>query len=267
MNEFGFIGTGSMGGALAEAVCAGAGADRVILANRSPGKAERLAARLGCAVGDNEKIAREAKFLVLGVKPQMLPGLLEGLAPVLRARTEPYVLVSMAAGVSMERIAALAGGKDSPVIRLMPNTPAAVGQGVVLYDCNELVSEDDRLRLAEVLAPAGLVERMEERLMDAASAVSGCGPAFCDLFLEALADGAVACGLPRAAALRCAAQMMLGSAKLALESGSHPGALKDAVCSPGGSTIQGVRALEQGGFRGTVMEAVIAAYERTLELG
>ena len=267
MNEFGFIGTGSMGGALAEAVCAGAGADRVILANRSPGKAERLAARLGCAVGDNEKIAREAKFLVLGVKPQMLPGLLEGLAPVLRARTEPYVLVSMAAGVSMERIAALAGGKDSPVIRLMPNTPAAGGQGVVLYDCNELVSEDDRLRLAEVLAPAGLVERMEERLMDAASAVSGCGPAFCDLFLEALADGAVACGLPRAAALRCAAQMMLGSAKLALESGSHPGALKDAVCSPGGSTIQGVRALEQGGFRGTVMEAVIAAYERTLELG
>lgn len=267
MYEFGFIGTGSMGGALAEAVCAGAGAVRVILANRSPDKAERLAARLGCAVGDNEKIAREAKFLVLGVKPQMLPGLLEGLAPVLRARTEPYVLVSMAAGVSMERIAALAGGKDSPVIRLMPNTPAAVGQGVVLYDCNELVSEDDRLRLAEVLAPAGLVERMEERLMDAASAVSGCGPAFCDLFLEALADGAVACGLPRAAALRCAAQMMLGSAKLALESGSHPGALKDAVCSPGGSTIQGVRALEQGGFRGTVMEAVIAAYERTLELG
>lgn len=267
MYEFGFIGTGSMGGALAEAVCAGAGADRVILANRSPDKAERLAARLGCAVGDNEKIAREAKFLVLGVKPQMLPGLLEGLAPVLRARTEPYVLVSMAAGVSMERIAALAGGKDGPVIRLMPNTPAAVGQGVVLYDCNELVSEDDRLRLAKVLAPAGLVERMEERLMDAASAVSGCGPAFCDLFLEALADGAVACGLPRAAALRCAAQMMLGSAKLALESGSHPGALKDAVCSPGGSTIQGVRALEQGGFRGTVMEAVIAAYERTLELG
>ena len=167
----------------------------------------------------------------------------------------------------MARIAAMAGGADCPVIRLMPNTPAAVGQGVVLYDCNERVSEADRLRLTDALAPAGLVERIAERLIDAASAVSGCGPAFCDLFLEALADGAVACGLPRAAALRCAAQMMLGSAKLALDSGSHPGALKDAVCSPGGSTIQGVRALEQGGFRGTVMEAVIAAYERTLELG
>ncbi len=267
MYEFGFIGTGSMGGALAQAVCAGAGADRVILANRSPEKAERLAAKLGCAVGGNEKIARAAKFILLGVKPQMLAGLLESLAPALAERTEPYVLVSMAAGASMARIAAMAGGADCPVIRLMPNTPAAVGQGVVLYDCNERVSEADRLRLTDALAPAGLVERIAERLIDAASAVSGCGPAFCDLFLEALADGAVACGLPRAAALRCAAQMMLGSAKLALDSGSHPGALKDAVCSPGGSTIQGVRALEQGGFRGTVMEAVIAAYERTLELG
>ena len=137
MYEFGFIGTGSMGGALAQAVCAGAGADRVILANRSPEKAERLAAKLGCAVGGNEKIARAAKFIFLGVKPQMLAGLLEGLAPALAARTEPYVLVSMAAGASMARIAAMAGGADCPVIRLMPNTPAAVGQGVVLYDCNE----------------------------------------------------------------------------------------------------------------------------------
>ncbi len=266
MYEFGFIGTGNMGGALATAVCAGAGPERVILANRSTDKAKRLAAKLGCAAGDNEQVAREAKFVFLGVKPQMLSRRLEGLAPLRAERAEPYVLVSMAAGVPMERIAAMAGG-NCPVIRLMPNTPAAVGQGVVLYDCNERVPEADRKRLAEAMAPAGLVEQIEERLIDAASAVSGCGPAFCDMFLEALADGAVSCGLPRATALRCAAQMMLGSAKLALESGQHPGALKDAVCSPGGSTIQGVRALEQSGFRGTVMEAVIAAYERTLELG
>lgn len=264
--EFGFIGTGNMGSALAAAVCIGAGPGRVILANRTREKAERLAGELGCAVGDNTQAARESKFIFLGVKPQMMEGLLTELAPLLAERAEPYVLVSMAAGLSMERIAVMAGG-NCPVVRLMPNTPAAVGQGVVLYDCNGMVSEADRKWLVEALAPAGLVERTEERLIDAASAVSGCGPAFCDLFLEALADGAVACGLPRAAALRCAAQMMLGSAKLALESGDHPGVLKDAVCSPAGSTIQGVRALENGGFRGTVMEAVIAAYERTLELG
>lgn len=266
MYEFGFIGTGNMGGALASAVCAGAGPERLILANRSPEKAERLADELGCAAGSNEQVAEEAKFIFLGVKPQMLAGLMEGLGAILAKRDKPYVLVSMAAGISMERIAAMAG-QDCPVVRLMPNTPAAVGQGVILYDCNAFVVEEDRARLAEVLAPAGLVERIEERLIDAASAVSGCGPAFCDLFLEALADGAVACGLPRAAALRCAAQMVLGSARLALESGLHPGALKDAVCSPGGSTIQGVRALERNGFRGAVMEAVIAAFERTLELG
>lgn len=266
MYEFGFIGTGSMGSALAAAVCAGAGADRVVLANRTPAKAERLAAKLGCAAADNDTVAGEAEFIFLGVKPQMMAGLLEGLAPILARRTGEYVLVSMAAGVPMARIAAMAG-TACPVVRLMPNTPAAVGQGVVLYDCNEAVSETARARLADALAPAGLVERIEERQIDAASAVSGCGPAFCDLFLEALADGAVACGLPRNTALRCAAQMMLGSAKLALDSGSHPGALKDAVCSPGGSTIQGVRVLEQNGFRGAVMDAVIAAYERTLELG
>lgn len=266
MYEFGFIGTGSMGGALATAVAIGAGPGRVILANRTPEKAKALAEELQCNFGDNEKVAREAKFIFLGVKPQMMAGLLSELAPLLSARTEPFVLVSMAAGMTMGKIAKLSGG-DYPVVRLMPNTPASVRQGVVLYDCNGKVSEADRRWLMDAMAPAGLVERIDERLIDAASAVSGCGPAYCDLFIEALADGAVACGLPRAVALRCAAQMVLGSAKLVLESGQHPGALKDAVCSPGGSTIQGVRALEQGGFRGTVMEAVIAAYEKTLELG
>lgn len=266
MYEFGFIGTGSMGGALAAAVCAGAGAERVLLANRTPEKARKLAGQLKCAVGDNEMAAREAKFLFLGVKPQMMAGMLTGIAPVLAEREGNVILVSMAAGLSMERISAMAGG-TFPVVRLMPNTPAAVGQGVILYDCNGLVSEADRERLTGAMATAGLVERIAEPQIDAASAVSGCGPAFCDLFLEALADGAVACGLPRGTAMRCAAQMMLGTAKLALESGQHPGVLKDAVCSPGGSTIQGVRALEANGFRGGVMEAVIAAYERTLELG
>ena len=116
-------------------------------------------------------------------------------------------------------------------------------------------------------APAGLVDQVPEGLIDAASCVSGCGPAFAYLFLEALADGGVACGLPRDKALAYAAQMLAGSARMVLETGAHPGALKDAVCSPGGSTIQGVRALEKGGLRAAAMDAVLAAYEKTQELG
>ena len=137
---------------------------------------------------------------------------------------------------------------------------------MILYTCGEGVTGENERIFLEAMAGAGRFSALPERLIDAGSAVSGCGPAFADLFLEALADGGVACGLPRDQALELAAQMLLGSAKLALRSGKHPGALKDAVCSPGGSTIQGVRTLERAGFRSAVMEAVIAAYEKTLEL-
>ena len=154
---------------------------------------------------------------------------------------------------------------DCPVIRMMPNTPAAVGAGVVQY-CGRLVTVEELDDFAALIAPAGLVDPVSEGLIDAASAVSGCGPAFAYLFLEALADGGVACGLPRDKAVAYAAQMLEGSARMVLESGKHPGALKDAVCSPGGTTIQGVRALEERGFRAAAMDAVIAAYEKTLKL-
>jgi pyrroline-5-carboxylate reductase len=149
----------------------------------------------------------------------------------------------------------------------MPNTPARVGSGVILYDANDRVCREDLVEFLDAIAQAGMLDPLPERLIDAGSAVAGCGPAFACQFMEALADGGVACGLPRAKAMEYAAQMLLGTAKLLLETGEHPGALKDAVCSPGGSTIQGVRALEQGGFRGTVMEAVIAAWEKNQELG
>ena len=125
--------------------------------------------------------------------------------------------------------------------------------------------EDVELFLA-AMKPAGLIDRLPEKLIDAGSAVSGCGPAFVSLFIEAMADGGVACGLPRAKAQEYAAQTVMGTAMLMLNTHAHPGVMKDAVCSPGGTTIQGVRTLEEGGFRGTVMDAVIAAYEKTLEL-
>mgnify|MGYP000819758311 CR=1 FL=1 len=157
-------------------------------------------------------------------------------------------------------------GEDFPVIRIMPNTPVSLGAGMIQY-CADGVSDDQMFAFLGAMAPAGRLDAVPENLIDAASCVSGCGPAWVYQFIEALADGGVACGLPRAKAQEYAAQMVLGSAKLVLESGQHPGTLKDAVCSPGGSTIQGVRVLEEKGMRGAVMDAVLAAYNKTKEMG
>jgi pyrroline-5-carboxylate reductase len=195
----------------------------------------------------------------------MMADLLAQLSPILKEREDRFILVTMAAGLTIERIRELAVG-DYPVIRIMPNTPASIGEGMILYTAGSDVLDIELQIFLAAMAGAGRLSPLPEHLMDAGSAVSGCGPAFVDLFIEALADGGVACGLPRASALEFAAQMVAGSAKLVLESGKHPGVLKDAVCSPGGTTIQGVRALEPGNFRGTVMEAVIKAYEKNFDL-
>ena len=253
--RYGFIGCGNMGGAVARAVCRGAGASQVLLANRTAAKAEALAAELGCQAGGNARVARECGYIFLGVKPQMMAEMLDGIADILAARQTPFVLVSMAAGLSMARIRQMAGDAY-PVIRIMPNTPVALGAGMV-----------QMAEFLQAMSPAGLLDPVEESQIDAASCVSGCGPAWAYQFVEALADGGVAAGLPRAKAQLYAAQMLLGSARMVLESGSHPGALKDAVCSPGGSTIQGVRLLEERAFRGAVTDAVLAAFDKTKEMG
>ncbi|MBR1781348.1 MAG: pyrroline-5-carboxylate reductase [Oscillospiraceae bacterium] len=261
-----FLGCGNMGSALARA--AAKRTTNLMLTNRTPAKAEALAQELGVECGGNESAARSYDLLFLGVKPQIMGEVLQEIAPILRARAarqDRFILVSMAAGVPIARIRALAEG-DFPVIRIMPNTPAAIGEGMILT-CAEGVTDEELKSFTEVMGAAGRFDFLPEALIDAGSAVSGCGPAFVYPFIEALADGAVACGLPRDKAQLYAAQTLVGAARLVLESGQHPGALKDAVCSPGGSTIQGVRALEKGGFRSCVQEAVIAAYERTKELG
>jgi len=265
-NTFGFIGTGNMGGALAKAAAKKMVPEAILLSNRTAAKAEKLAEALGCRAVSVEPAARESGYIFLGVKPQMMAGLFETIAPVLAEREEEFILVSMAAGLTISDIRRMAGA-EYPVIRIMPNTPVEVGSGVILYDASENVAESVLTQFCENLEFAGMLDRLEEKLIDAGSAVAGCGPAFACLFAEALADGAVACGLPRKKAMEYAAQMLMGSARLILESGQHPGALKDAVCSPGGSTIAGVRALEQGAFRASVMNAVEAAYKRTKELG
>jgi len=262
--KVGFIGTGNMGSAVARAVAAGGGAQELYLSNRTPEKAQALARELGGRFASNAEIAADCDLIFLCVKPQMMGEMLQDIAGELELALHRTVLVTMAAGLSCQTIRDMAG-RAYPVIRMMPNTPCAIGAGVVQY-CGLGVTEEELEAFAALIAPAGLVDRVEEKLIDAASALSGCGPAFVYLFMEALADGAVACGLPRDKAMAYAAQTLSGAARLALESGTHPAALKDAVCSPGGTTIQGVRALEEGGLRAAAMNAVIKAYEKTLQL-
>lgn len=260
----GIIGTGAMGGAVARLIAGSQPETALLLSNRTPEKAARLAEELSARVSTNEEIAKTCGMIFLAVKPQMMPDVLSALAPILAKRTDRFVLVTMAAGLTTDTIRSLAGG-EYPVIRMMPNTPIAVGAGIITY-CGNGAADAELAAFAALLRDAGTLDPIPEHLIDATSAIAGCGPAFVDLFLEALADGAVACGLPRAKALLYAAQTVEGAAKTARETGEHPGRLKDVVCSPAGSTIQGVRALEKGGMRSAVMEAVIAAYEKNLAL-
>ena len=219
--EFGFIGTGNMGGALARALCRTVPPGQVLLANRTPAKAEALAAALGCAAGDSGAVARQCRYILLGVKPQLMAEALAPLRNILARRTDRFLLVTMAAGLTMETVAGMAGGAY-PVIRIMPNTPCAVGAGVVLYAANPLVTAEELARFTAAFAAAGVLDPLEEHLIDAGSAVSGCGPAFLCQIMEALADGGVACGLPRQKALLYAAQMLPGPPTRVPGTGGHP---------------------------------------------
>ncbi len=284
--KLGFIGCGNMGSAIARAAVHTVTASQILLANRTPSKAEALASELGANTGTNEDIADKCSYIFLGVKPQMMEEMLKPLQGIFAERfqhiktisgqgglseitagetnicTEGFVLVTMAAGLSIADIQRMAGGAY-PVIRIMPNTPVSIGKGMTLACASSEVNEAAICEFEKMMSTSGRLDFIPENLIDAASALSGCGPAYVYLFIEALADGAVECGLPRSRALEYACQTLIGSASLVLESGSHPGALKDAVCSPGGTTIAGVHALERGGFRCAAMDAVKAAYDKT----
>ncbi len=262
---FGFIGCGNMGGALARAVSKSVPGERLLLSDRDETKARAIADETGGSVSDNREVAERADFIFLGVKPQVIAETCAQIALILAGRATAFTLVSMAAGVKIESLTQMLGDAY-PIIRIMPNIPCAVGEGAVLYTSQNTGEEAVDEFLCAMRA-AGKLYPMSEKLFDAGTAVSGCGPAYADLFIEAMADGGVACGLSRRDALRLAAQTLLGSAKLYLEGDRHPAQLKDAVCSPAGSTIQGVRVLEKAGFRSALIEAVIAACEKTQKLG
>ena len=259
--KYGFIGCGNMGGTIVKALTNTT--NDIMISDRS-GKAKELAAELQIIYANSTTVAASCDRIFLAVKPQMMRQALEPLNEQLKARKP--LLITMAAGLEIASIQEIVGAK-LPVIRIMPNTPVQVGKGMTLYCRNELVTDSVLEDFLNDMTFTGRMDELPEHLIDAAGVVSGCGPAYMYMFAEALADGAVACGVPRAKALEYAAATLCGAGEILLQTGEHPGKLKDNVCSPGGSTIAGVNVLEQRSFRGAVMDCVKAAYQRNKELG
>jgi pyrroline-5-carboxylate reductase len=259
-----------MGRALMQGVArSGAQGYGIGFTDRDPAKAAEAAQALkGTVYASNTEAVEAGDMVFLAVKPQVLPEVLAEIAPALQGRISAGagpLVISMAAGWSLANIQATLGG-GIRLVRIMPNTPALIGQGLIALSPSPEVSPKQLQELQQLLAGSGLVDQIDEAYLDAVTALSGSGPGFVYLFIEALVDGAVRTGLPRDRALRYAAQTLQGAVGLLQETGKHPGALKDMVTSPGGTTIAGIAVLETGAFRGTVMNAVDAAWRRSQEL-
>jgi len=261
MRKAAFIGVGNMGSALVRAACKALGGQQVCVSNRTFAKAEALAAETGCqAFSGNLEAARAAEYVFLCVKPYQMRDVMAEIATAMDGK----VLVSVAAGIPVAQLEEWAG-EGVPVLRIIPNTPCAIGKGLTAVAGGKYVEEEHFAGVETILAESGRVDRLDEHLFDAYNALAGCGPAFVYPFIEALADAGVLMGLPRPMAQTYAAQMVQGAAGMVLESGKHPGQLKDEVCSPGGYTIEGVVALEHSGLRAAVMDAVLAAWRKGLK--
>lgn len=264
--RLGFIGAGKMATALAKG-CVRAGlvsADNLLASDPVEAARVTFAQDLGVrTTADNLEVARTANVVFLAVKPGQVVAVLGGLKPVL---TPEHLVVSIAAGVPLHRMeAALAPG--ARLVRVMPNTPALVGASASAFALGQSATREDAALAQRVLASVGLAIEVPEALLDAVTGVSGSGPAYVYLAIEALSDGGVAAGLPREIATKLAAQTVLGAAQMVLETGLHPGVLKDMVTSPGGTTIEGIHELEKAGVRAGFMNAVRAAAERARKLG
>ena len=211
---------------------------------------------------DNKDVANKTDIIFLAVKPNVYKTVIDEIKDVV---DENKLIVTIAAGQTIENIEDMFG-RELRIIRTMPNTPALVGEGMGLITANKKATNEDVENVVKIFNSFGKSEIVEEALIDTAGSLSGCGPAYTYMYIEALADAAVESGVKRDLAYKLAAQMVLGSAKMVLESGEHPGALKDNVCSPGGTTIKGVNVLEKAGFRGVVIDALLASINKTLEM-
>src|SRR4051794_1646018 len=263
--RWGFIGAGRMATALIRGMLrAGTATPGTITASDPLESARReLADGSGVAVVEsNVQVAEASNVLVLAVKPQSMPHVLERLRD---AVTPDHLVISIAAGVSLGTILQRLG-HDRRLARVMPNTPALIGEGASGFCLGPNVRPSDEALVLSCLNSVGRAYRVPESLLDAVTGLSGSGPAFVYLMIEALSDGGVRVGLPRDVATALAAQTVLGAARMVLETGQHPGQLKDQVTSPGGTTIAGLHALERGGLRATLIDAVVAATARSAEL-
>jgi len=264
--KIGFLGAGKMATALAKGFVRAEIAFPKEICAADPHEAARrhFSEELGAqTVASNLAVAQAATVLILATKPDQVAA---ALAEISGAVTGNHVLISIAAGVTLAKLeAALPDG--ARVIRVMPNTPALVGEGASAFALGNSATAADSELAKKLLSAVGLALQVKESLLDAVTGLSGSGPAYVYQFIEALSDGGVAAGLPRDIATKLAAQTVLGGAKMVLETGEHPGALKDQVTSPGGTTIEGLHALEKGKLRATVISAVRAATEKSKKLG
>ena len=260
--KIGFIGMGNMAGAMTGGMLKkGIAKPEDIIGSARTEKSRRAAEeKFGITMyADNRRVAEEAEILILAVKPQFLEEVIEQIKDVVKPET---IVVSIAAGRTMEWIEARFGRKLK-LVRCMPNTPALVGEGCTGICANDQVTEEELAIVVGLMESFGLASVVTEKMMDVVVGVSGSSPAYVFLFIEAMADEAVAEGMPRAQAYQFAAQSVLGSAKMVLETGKHPGELKDMVCSPAGTTIQAVKVLEEKGMRASVMDAMEACIQKS----
>jgi pyrroline-5-carboxylate reductase len=268
--RLGIIGAGNMGTAIIRGYTAsGADAADITVLGHHPEKLKAMESELGIRLAaDYEELASLSDAVMIAVKPKDMAEVLAEISPFLN---EKQIIVSIAAGKTIKNISDMMNNSGIPaenrkIVRVMPNTPAMVGEAMSAVCRNQAVSDEEFASVTEIFAGVGRAAEITENLMDAAGAVSGCSPAYVYMFIEALADGGVQAGMPRAQAYEFAAQSVMGAAKMVLETGEHPGVLKDAVCSPGGTTIEAVSVLERGGFRSTVIDAVAAAAEKSKKM-
>lgn len=264
--QIGFLGAGKMANALAKGFLKAGKVNTagLIASDLFPAARISFASETGCRVVEgNLEVVRKSNVLILAVKPSQTA---EVLAEIKRAFKPGHLLISIAAGITLSRLEA-GLPKGARVIRVMPNTPALIGASATGYALGQHATSDDAALAASLFGAVGVAFEVKEPLLDAVTGLSGSGPAYVYMMIEALSDGGVAAGLPREIATRLAAQTLLGSARMVLESGQHPGALKDMVTSPGGTTIEGLHQLEKAGLRGALMSAVRAAADKSRQLG
>lgn len=263
MNKIGVIGYGNIGEAIVTGMLTGGVVDpkNVLVSSRNEKKIKvALEHNIG-VTRLNKSVVEFADIIILAVKPLQLAGVLEEIKDVIK---KDSIIVSVVSSVDIVEIESILGKKK--IVRIMLNTPVMVNEGMTALAINEAITFEEQNRIVELFKSSGMVEIVEEKYMDVITAVSGTSPAYVFMLIEAMADGGVLMGLPRRKAYRMSAQSVMGAAKMVLESDKHPGELKDMVCSPGGSTIDGVFTLESNNFRGTMIKTIKDATEKVIKL-